>query len=124
MTIMEAISRIDILKPNSYTEKEKILWLSTLDGIIKKEIIDKHEGYEAIPFSGYTGDSPTTTELLVPTPYDDIYLKWLEMQMDYTNGEYGKYNNSMAVYNAAYEAFAKYYTRNHMPLSKGNRFIF
>jgi hypothetical protein len=124
MTIMEAISRIDILKPNSYTEKEKILWLSTLDGIIKKEIIDKHEGNEKISFEGYTGDTLTETVLLVPPPYDDIYLKWLEMQMDYTNGEYGKYNNSMAVYNAAYEAYAKYYTRNHMPLSKGNRFIF
>lgn len=124
MTIMEAISRIDILKPNSYTEKEKILWLSTLDGIIKKEIIDKHEGHETVTFEGYTGDSLTTTELLVPPPYDDIYLKWLEMQMDYTNGEYGKYNNSMAVYNAAYEAYSKYYTRNHMPISKGTRFIF
>ena len=124
MTIMEAISRIDILKPNSYTEHEKILWLSTLDGIIKKEIIDKHEGYKDVTFNGYTGDLSTTTELLVPPPYDDIYLKWLEMQMDYTNGEYGKYNNSMAVYNAAYEAYSKYYTRNHMPLSKGNRFIY
>lgn len=124
MTIMEAISRIDILKPNSYTEKEKVLWLSTLDGIIKSEIIDTHEGYEDITFDGYTGDTPTETVLLVPPPYDDIYLKWLEMQMDYTNAEYGKYNNSMAVYNEAYQAYARWYNRNHMPLSKGTRFNF
>jgi hypothetical protein len=124
MTIMEAISRIDILKPNSYTEKEKILWLSHLDGIIKSEIIDTHEGHEDITFEGYTGDTLTTTELLVPPPYDDIYLKWLEMQMDYTNAEYGKYNNSMAVYNEAYQEYARWHNRNHMPLSKGTRFNF
>ena len=124
MTIMEAISRIDILKPNSYTEKEKILWLSTLDGIIKEQIIDTHEGHEGIPFEEYTGDTPTETKLLVPPPYDDIYLKWLEMQMDYTNGEYAKYNNSVAAYNTAYQAYANWYNRNNMPLSQGTRFNF
>lgn len=124
MTIMEAISRIDILKPNSYTEKEKILWLSQLDGIVKKGIIDAYEGCEDITFEGYTGDTPTTTELLVPPPYDDIYLKWLEMQMDYTNAEYGKYNNVVKAYNVAYKAYASWYSRNHMPLSKGTRFNF
>lgn len=124
MTITEAISRIDILKPNSYTEYEKLLWLSTLDGIIKKEIIDTHEGYEDVDFTGYDNDTLTSQVLLVPAPYDDIYLKWLEMQMDYTNGEYGKYNNSMAVYNTAYQAYANYYNKTHMPISKATRFKF
>jgi uncharacterized OB-fold protein len=40
MTIMEAIHAIDSLKPNSYSESDKIRWLSTLDGLIKIEIID------------------------------------------------------------------------------------
>ena len=43
MTIIEAINRIDELKPNSYTYLEKIGWLSKLDGTIKKNIIDTHE---------------------------------------------------------------------------------
>ena len=124
MTIMTAISRVDILKPNSYTEYEKVLWLSTLDGIIKKEIIDTHEGSESVVFEGYDNDTPTSQVLLVPAPYDDIYVKWLEMQIDYTNGEYGKYNNSREVYNAAYQAYANYYNRAHMPISKETRFKF
>lgn len=122
MTIMDALYRINELKPNSYSQTEKIKWLSSLDGIIKSEIIDTHEGGEDKVFNGYGEDEELTTELLVPHPYDDIYLRWLEAQIDYANGEYGKYNNSIAMYNNAYSAYAKYYNRTHMP--KGTKFKF
>ena len=118
MTVMGAINHINTIKPNGYGQSEKLKWLSTLDGMIKAEIIDIHEGAEGVKFSPYT-DSSFTSEMLVPAPYDDIYIKWLEAQIDYANGEYGKYNNSITMFNAAYEAFAKYYNRTHMPKSHG-----
>ena len=124
MTLMDALYRIDGLKPNSYTQSEKIKWLSTLDGLIKREIIDTHEGGEDIVFSGYNENSDLSTELLVPAPYDDIYLRWLETQIDYSNGEYGKYNNSITMYNSAYSIYANYYNRTHMPKFKGSKFRF
>lgn len=124
MTILEAISRVDAVKPNSYSQTEKIAWLSRIDATIKNEIIDTHEGAENITFNGYDNDTDTSTELLVLAPYDEVYIRYLEMQIDYANNEYGKYNNSMVMYNAAYTAFEKYYNRTHMPVSKGNRFIF
>ena len=120
MTIMEAITRIDTIKPNSYSQKEKIQWLSTLDGIIKTEIIDTHNGGEAVKFDGYTEETNLTTKLLVPAPYDEIYLFWLESKIDYWNGETGKYNNSINMYNAAYSTYERYYNRTHMP--KGKKF--
>lgn len=123
MTIIEAINRIDSLKPNNYTPEEKIAWLSTLDGIIKTEIIDTHEGSEAITFNGYDTDTPIDTELLVPAPYDDIYIKWLETQIDYTNGDTAKYNNSMIMYNTAYSVFQRHYNRTHMPKGKSIKFF-
>lgn len=125
MTIMEALYRIDELKPNTYSQPEKIKWLSSLDGVIKSEIIDTHElreGEEDIVFEGYGENAALTTVLLVPAPYDDIYLRWLEAQIDYSNGEYGKYNNSIAMYNTAYTAFSNHYNRTHMP--KGKKFKF
>jgi hypothetical protein len=115
MTIIEAINKIDILKPNNYTQLDKFGWLSELDGIIKCEIIDTHEGGEGIDFNGYNPNTALKTELLVPAPYDDIYVKWLEAKIDYANAEYGKYNNSVTAYNTAYSAFEKYYNRQHMP---------
>jgi hypothetical protein len=122
MTIMDALYRIDELKPNSYSQPEKIKWLSSLDGVIKSEIIDTHEGGEGKVFSGYAEDADLTTVLLVPAPYDDIYLKWLEAQIDYTNGEIGKYNNSIVAYNDAYDLYQRQYNRTHMP--KGTKFKF
>ena len=124
MTILEAINRVDTTKPNSYTQTEKVDWLSTLDGIIKKEIIDTHEGGEAIVFVGYDTNTNLDTPLLVPTPYDDIYIRWLEARIDYANGEYNKYNNSATAYNTAFEAYSRYYNMHHVPKHNTNRFIF
>lgn len=123
MTIIEAISSLNEVKPNSYSQTEKIKWLSRLDGMIKSEIIDTHEGGKDITFSGYDENVDLSTPLLVPHPYDEIYIRYLEMQIDYANNEYGKYNNSREMYNTAFEAYAKYYNRNNMPISKG-RFRF
>ena len=124
MTIMEAIGRLDALKFNTYTQADKIEWLSRLDSTIKKQIIDTHEGGEGISFNGYTEATPVDTVLLVPAPFDEVYLRWMEAQIDYHNGEYDKFNASIIMYNTAYEAFANYYKREHMPISRGNRFIF
>lgn len=123
MTLIEAITRIDTLKPNTYTQQEKIKWISTLEGTIKHEIIDTHEGEEDVTFDGYDESTSLATELLVPAPYDDIYIRWLETRIDYTNGEYARYNNGVAAYNDAYTAFSKYYNRTHMPKGKGFKFF-
>lgn len=122
MTLIEAIDQVNALKPNTYNHTEKVKWLSTLDGIIKREIIDTHEGAEEVTFTGYDEDTDLATELLVPAPYDSIYLRWLETQIDYANGELSRYNNSAQAYNDAYNAFARYYNRTHMP--KGKKFKF
>ncbi len=122
MTILEAINRVDTTKPNSYTQVEKVDWLSALDGIIKHQIIDTHEGGEGKVFKGYNADTSLDTVLLAPAPYDDIYIRWLEARIDYANGENDKYNNSLTAYNDAYDLYANYYNRTHMP--KGKKFKF
>lgn len=116
MTINEAINRIDSIKPNSFTQSEKIRWLSTLDGVVKKEIIDTHEGGRS--FKEYTEDD-LNTELLIPAPYDEVYIRWLESRIDYSDAEYGRYNNSLTAFNDAYSAYEKYYNRTNMPVQRG-----
>ena len=122
MTIIEAINKVDELKPNSYTKLDKIRWLSNLDGTIKTEIIDTHEDGEMVIFDGYNSDTSEDTELLVKAPYDDLYLYWLESRMDYYNAEYGRYNNTLAMFNADYSAYESFYNRAHM--HKGQKFKF
>lgn len=122
MTLIEAITQIDALKPNSYSQPDKIRWLSNLDWVVKTEIIDTHEGGEGIVFGGYDENTPLETELLLPNSHSDVYMKWLEAQIDYANGEYGKYNNSTEAFNTLYAAFERYYNRTHMP--KGTKIKF
>lgn len=123
MTIAEVISKVDSLKPNTYAPEDKIDWLSTLDSRVKSQIIDAHVCNEPIFFYGYS-DQDMETELLVPAPYDEMYLRWLEAMIDYHNSDDDRYNNAIILFNNAYEGYKKHYTRTHMPISKGNRFIF
>ena len=119
MKIIEAINRIDSLKHNTYTHSDKVRWLSTLDQLVKG-IIDAHEGGEGVTFTGYDDNTDIQTELLMQAPYDQAYLHWMEAQIDYNNGEYGKYNNSLDMFTTFFEQFKSYYNRTHMP--KGKKF--
>lgn len=123
MTLIEAITQIDALKPNGYSKLDKIRWLSELDWSIKTNIIDTHEGAEEVTFKGYNDSTSDSTVLLVTEPYDHIYLRWLELKIDYHNGELDRYNNSTVAFNEAYSAFRNYYNRMHMPLTHKIKFF-
>lgn len=123
MTIIEAINRIDTLKPNTYAQETKVYWLSKLDGIIFDKIIKTHEGAEMEQFDGYSAETPMDAKLIVSAPYDDIYIKWFEAQIDYSNREYDKYNNSLVAYNDAYAEYERYYNRTHMPKGKNFKYF-
>lgn len=115
MTIIEAITKVDTLKHNTFEQSDKIAWLSNLDTKVKKLIIDRHEGSESVVFEGYDVNTDLNTKLLAPAPFDEMYLRWLEAQINYHNDEIERYNASITLFNTAYEAFYNHYNRTHMP---------
>lgn len=123
MTIIEAINLVDDTKSNTYTQRDKTRWLSRIDWRIKKEIIDTHECETEVEFNGYDDDTPVDTLLLAPAPYDELYLRWLEAQIDYANGEFSKFNNSITMANTVFSDFEKWYNRTHMPIGKTRKFF-
>ena len=124
MTIAEAISLVDKLKPNQYTEIMKKNWLSKLDGLVFKEVFQTHEDNPIESFEGYE-TAGVDTELLIPYPYDeDIYNYFLQASIDKENGETAKYNQSITLYNNAFLTFQNWYNRTHKPISSGSRFVF
>lgn len=122
MKIREAITRTDDAKFNTYSDMDKVAWLSKLDGMIKVNILDLCEGPE-VTFRGYDPDYDMETMLLVPPPFDEMYLRWLEAQIDRANNE-EEYNASILLFNAEYDAFEKYFIRTHRPKNAGKRFLF
>lgn len=123
MKIIEAVNQIDNLKPNTYTDSEKVAWLSRMDGAVKRLIIDTHKGAEEVTFTGYDDTTDKQTEMLVPAPFDDIYLRWLEAQIDYANSEYERYNNSIMAYKDIYDGYANWYNRTHTPVGTSIRYF-
>ncbi len=122
MKLMEAIARIDELKHNTYSGEDKIRWISKLDGMVKELVLDTHASTVPVAFAGYDENTPGETMLLIPEPYDELYLWWLSAQIDYYNGEFTRYNNSIALFNTGLSVYKELYHRKHAPFSSRTAF--
>lgn len=76
-----------------------------------------------ILFSGYTEETDPDTVLIVPAPWDALYLYWLEAQIDYYNGEMDRYNNAAGRFTLAQQEFIDHYHRTHRPISANKCFF-
>ena len=123
MKICEAISQINSLKPNTYSDKQKINWLSQVESMIKRLVIDAHEGGEQVSFAGFTEDTSTETELFMAEPFSMGYVYWLEAQIHYANEDIDMYNNAIAMFNATFREYKADYRRTHVTKGSG-RFRF
>lgn len=116
VTVGEVIATVDSMKPNSFEEEQKKKWIEQVEITILEELVKACERKEESGEADYTDNE---TVLVIPVPYDDVYRYYVEAQIDYGNGEIDKYNNSMGMFNQAYETMSGWYIRNHMPLQKG-----
>lgn len=98
MKIIEAISQIDSLKPNAYSARQKILWLSQLEALVYSQVLEE-------PFGGFTEATDTETVLFMAAPFDAAYLYWLEAQIHYANEDIDLYNSAIRLFTDAYRAF-------------------
>ena len=112
-TIAQIIALVDETKPNAFSESVKVRWIAELDGKIAVDVFLMHHSETAALC--YTWPESMNTEPLVPFPHDDIYALWLEAKIDYANGEYNKYQNTMESYNESYGNFVRWFTRTHHP---------
>lgn len=54
-------------------------------------------------------------ELLVPPPHDKIYWVYLSALIDFANGEYNKYENTMQMFNAYFGEYLRWYATKYHP---------
>lgn len=108
MTIKDAIDRVDEIVANEIPEKEKRRWLRSLDGILAREV-HRNRG---LPMD-CGGEPQDDTVLLVPFPYNELYIFYLEMRICDANGEITRYNNAMQKYNRALLSYMDYVSRTY-----------
>lgn len=114
MTIKQAIDTVDAIKPNQYSREVKLEWAKNIERRVYNEIYLNHE-HEQIEFSPPAEGNDESYELFVPSPYDELYILYLAAQIDSSNAEYGRYNNTVRQFDSVYRDFEKFWQSEHMP---------
>lgn len=109
MTADSIISRVDEIKPNSFTQEQKLDFISELDSHLFDDIIKPYNP-DATEFVPYTSVSQ---DVIASDRYKDMYVFYIEAKIDFNNKENTDFNNDMVMYNNAYMEFNKAYIRNH-----------
>ena len=113
MTMGEMIDRVDCLCCNAFSREEKVGWLARLEWMLKRNILDTHEG-------GLTFQEPgENVPLTAPEGFEGMYLHWLQAQIDLHSGEPERYNASISLFNTEYAAFESWYNRSYPPKGAG-----
>lgn len=114
MTVAEIITNVDQLRPNGYDQEQKTRWLSEVEGLIIDEIINMAEGNNET-FEGYQYEMDAETDTKLPDRFTDIYIHYLKAKIEFYDDETAQYNNEVAAYQSAYDQYAAWYRRKHMP---------
>ena len=112
VTARWVIWQVDELLPSGYSDEQKLHWLAQAEGFCALEL-----GRE-VP-AALRDD----TVLAVEMPYDSLYCRYVEAQIHYHNGELQRYNNAMAMFQAALDDYARHYNRTHLPLGARIRYF-
>lgn len=112
-TIREIIARVDDMKPNAFDEKTKMAWIAELDGKIALNVMLM--GIAEAAQLQYVHPNDLDSEPLVIFPHDSLYDLWLGAKIDFANGEYSKYQNSMEMFNAHYGDYVRWFASTYEP---------
>ena len=107
MTISELLAYVDDVKPNAFTEGQKLLWLNELEARIQRHVFLSGECIQ------YRLPEDENCEPLLVPPHDAVYRHWLEAMIDYANGEYSKYQNTMQMFNAQWASFVAWFAETY-----------
>ena len=95
MKIAEVIAFVDDIKPNAFSDETKLRWINECEAMIQTEVL-LISPHDIVTYK----NTDTEFVLLIDIPYDKIYTAYLCAMVDFSNGEYAKYQNSMALYNS------------------------
>lgn len=108
-TLQQALTRIDAICPNAWDETAKLLWLNECESMIQTRIL----GTVPEQCITYDADTDRSTKLLVPAPFDRLYVYYVIAMCDYAAHETAHYTDSMMLFNAALDEYAKWYQRTN-----------
>ena len=118
MTIAKVLAAADAVKPNAFPEEVKLQWINEAEGMVQTDIMLRAVDDVVV----YEWPKDENTELLVRPPHDKIYLAYLIAMIDFTNGEYNKYANTVQMFNSHLSEYAAWFQRTYRPADNGGGF--
>lgn len=119
MFLLDVLDKANKVRPNAAHDDIKVqLLFQKVEGDVANMLGMEPPEYEYDP-----GD-PQDIELLMPYPYDDIYLWFLCAQIDLMNEETELYKDDSETFNAAWARAQAYYRRETRAFSKQNWRVF
>lgn len=110
MKIREVIEAADNARPNTVDDRTKCKWLVNLNMEIAEmmEITAPEFVYPDLEY-----------ELLMPAPYDEVYVAYLKAKIDYEMKETEDYANDYQEYNYMMADGRAWWRRHHVPQPVG-----
>ena len=115
MRLTKLIGDIDEEKPNAFSNKQKTRWINQLERRIQAKVFLWDVTTLCVQHTWPETEADPDPELLVDGAYEEMYEHWLEAQIDYKNGEYDKYENSMEMFNSVWHEFAAWFINTYHP---------
>lgn len=114
MKISELYAYIDTVKPNDFGEAVKNVWLNEVEGAVQSQVM-LLAPEETVVYSYDPSDAQTDAELLVGAPHLKLYYAYLTAMIDFANGEYTNYSNTLTLFNTFWNEYAAWYSLNIHP---------
>lgn len=107
MTVNEALAKVKDRKPNAYNDESLNDWLNECEAMVQREIM------LTVPdeIIQYEWPDDRDKELILPRPYDAMYVTYIIMMIQYVQEEYGAYNNTNLMFQTQYQAAQGYYNK-------------
>lgn len=104
MTASEAIATAKETRQGAIDYSQYLKWINVLEGRVQVELMGKHPN-EIIKYT----QEDDNKELLVPHPYDEIYVYYLCAMTDFFNEEWDIYANDADVFEKKFEDYKTAY---------------
>lgn len=108
ITLSQALTRAEQLRPGLCDPEILTAWLEELDGKLAVELFQT-------PPPAYRYPEDCDTPLLVPKPYHNVYELYLTAMHDLRDRDIERYENDAALYRQALQEWKAYYRRTHVP---------
>lgn len=107
MTVTEAIAKVKDRKPNAYSDESLNDWLNECEAMVQRELL------LTVPeeIVQYEWPKDRDVELILPKPYDALYVTYITMMIQYVQEENLAYNNTLAMFNSQYQSAQGYFNK-------------